>query len=65
MELFSSSIDNTCNKYKSYKKQHNTKFKRAKEAMQKMKEECTKVKKDQEEGHGYGDEKDCDLSGNM
>eukprot|EP00957_Ditylum_brightwellii_P105867 8073308-Ditylum_brightwellii.AAC.1 len=48
---FFSSIDNTCNKCKSHEKQHDTKLKRTKEAMQKMKDEYTKVKKDQDEGH--------------
>ena len=47
------------------KKKHATKIKRAKANMEKMKIECAKVKKDQEDGHGYGDDKGCNLSGEM
>eukprot|EP00957_Ditylum_brightwellii_P072491 5508619-Ditylum_brightwellii.AAC.1 len=62
---FFPSMDNTHNKYRPYKKQHDTKLKCKKEAIQKMKDKCAKVKKDQEEGHVYGDKKDCALSSNM
>eukprot|EP00957_Ditylum_brightwellii_P076306 5800110-Ditylum_brightwellii.AAC.1 len=30
-----------------------------------MKEECAKANKDLEDGKGYGDDKDCNLDGNM
>jgi hypothetical protein len=62
---FLTSQDNSRNKRKIFKQQKDTKQKRIKRVYEKMKEECAKTKKDLEDGKGYGDDKGCDLDGNM
>ena len=41
------------------------KLKHAKANIEKVKIECAKVKKDQQDEHDYGDGKGCNLSGDM
>eukprot|EP00957_Ditylum_brightwellii_P004258 324082-Ditylum_brightwellii.AAC.1 len=65
MEKYLRSMDKLHNKHQEYKKETCNKLKRAKANMEKMKIECAKAKKDQEDGRGYGDDKGCNLSGEM
>eukprot|EP00957_Ditylum_brightwellii_P062346 4730135-Ditylum_brightwellii.AAC.1 len=58
-------MDKSRMKHHEYKKETCNKLKRAKAAMEKIKIECARVKKDQEDGHGYGDNKGCNLSSEM
>eukprot|EP00957_Ditylum_brightwellii_P099394 7571611-Ditylum_brightwellii.AAC.1 len=62
MEKYLCSMDKSHTKHHEYKKETCIKLKRVKANMEKMKIECTKVKKDQEGGRGYGDDKGCNLS---
>eukprot|EP00957_Ditylum_brightwellii_P120376 9184863-Ditylum_brightwellii.AAC.1 len=62
MEKYLCSMGKSCTKHQDYKKETCNKLKHAKANMEKMKIECTKVKKDQEDGRGYGDDKGCNLS---
>eukprot|EP00957_Ditylum_brightwellii_P029921 2264249-Ditylum_brightwellii.AAC.2 len=57
--------DNSCNKRKSFKQQKDAKQMRIKRIYDKMKDKCTKTKKDLEDGKGYGDDKGYNLDGNM
>eukprot|EP00957_Ditylum_brightwellii_P062916 4774186-Ditylum_brightwellii.AAC.1 len=47
------------------KQQKDTEQKRIKSIYKKMKEECTKITKDLEDGKGYGDDKGCNIDGDM
>eukprot|EP00957_Ditylum_brightwellii_P211248 15365948-Ditylum_brightwellii.AAC.1 len=61
MEKYCAPWTSRAQSIKITKKTYN-KLKRAKANMEKMKIECAKAKKDQEDGHGYGDDKGCNLS---
>eukprot|EP00957_Ditylum_brightwellii_P088961 6774827-Ditylum_brightwellii.AAC.1 len=65
MEKYLRSMDKPRNKHQEYKKETCNKLKCAKAYMEKMKIECAKIKKDQEDGCGYGDDKGCNLSDEM
>ena len=65
MEKYLRSMDKSRTRHHKYKKETCNKLKRAKANMEKMKIECAKVKKDQEDGRRYGDDKGCNLSGEM
>eukprot|EP00957_Ditylum_brightwellii_P063072 4787971-Ditylum_brightwellii.AAC.1 len=65
MEKYLFSMDKSCMKHQDYKKETCNRLKCAKANMEKMKIGCAKVKKDQEDEHGYGDDKGCNLSGGM
>eukprot|EP00957_Ditylum_brightwellii_P149682 11398534-Ditylum_brightwellii.AAC.1 len=58
-------MDKLHTKHQEYKKETCYKLKRAKANMEKIKIECARVKKDQEDVRGYGDDKGCNLSGEM
>eukprot|EP00957_Ditylum_brightwellii_P192381 14645850-Ditylum_brightwellii.AAC.1 len=65
MEKYLCSMDKFRTKHQDYKKETVNKLKCTKANMEKMKIECAKVKKDQEDGRGYGDNKGCNLSSEM
>eukprot|EP00957_Ditylum_brightwellii_P059181 4491583-Ditylum_brightwellii.AAC.1 len=65
MEKYLCSMDKSRMKYQDYKNETCNKLKLAKANMEKMKIECAKVKKDQKDGHRYGDDKGCNLSSDM
>eukprot|EP00957_Ditylum_brightwellii_P139740 10649161-Ditylum_brightwellii.AAC.1 len=65
MEKYLCSMDKLHTKHQDYKKETCNELKYAKVNMEKMKIECAKVKQDQEDGRGYGDDKGFNLSGEM
>eukprot|EP00957_Ditylum_brightwellii_P186379 14191034-Ditylum_brightwellii.AAC.1 len=59
------SQDKSYNNNKIYKNKPSTKLKRNKKNIGKMKEECAKMKKDLDDGKGYGDGTKTNIDGDM
>eukprot|EP00957_Ditylum_brightwellii_P159163 12113809-Ditylum_brightwellii.AAC.1 len=65
METCLCSMDKLHTKHQDCKKETCNKLKCAKANVEKMKIACAKVKKIRKNGHRYGDDKGCNLSGEM
>eukprot|EP00957_Ditylum_brightwellii_P168504 12826352-Ditylum_brightwellii.AAC.1 len=65
MEKYLCSMEKSQTKHQDYKKETCNNLKCTKANMEKMKIEYARVKKDKEDGHGYGDDKGCNLSSEM